>query len=164
MTQPAANEVFEFARVREATITDIRRIHVLAQELLEMSVYAGIKMDDTKFRRTCASLIGSKTGAVFVVVDDEGEVQGFLMGMIDELFFSKARFATDLATYVRKEYRHLAPFMVKRFAKWAFSKTGVKEITLGISSGMDTVDRAGRMYRAIGFKPAGGVYVMQAGG
>ncbi len=161
--QPALQSV-EFARVREATITDIRRIHVLAQELLEMSVYSGIKMDDTKFKRTCASLIGSRNGAVFVVADDEGEVQGFLMGVIDDLFFSRSRFATDLATYVRKEYRHLAPFMVKRFSKWAFSKAGVEEVTLGISSGMDTVDRAGRMYRAIGFKPAGGVYVMRAGG
>ena len=151
------------SRVRLADIGDIKRIHELAKELLEQSVYAGIKMDDTQFKRTVASLIGSKTGAVFVVVDDDDMVHGFLLGIIDTLFFSKARYATDLATYVRAEFRMFAPFMFRRFVTWAKSKPNVAEITLGISSGIGDTGRVGRMYERIGFQPVGGLYVMRVG-
>lgn len=149
------------SRVRLADITDIKRIHELAQELLADSVYAGIKMDDKQFKLTVAGLIGSKTGAVFVIVDEDDTVQGFLLGIIDNLFFSRARYATDLATYVRPAFRAFAPFMFRRFTKWARSKPGVAEITLGISSGIGDTERVGRFYQRLGYQPVGGLYVMR---
>lgn len=139
----------------------MRRIHALAGELLEQSVYAGIKMDDQRFKTTVAALIGSKNGAVFVIVDDDNQPQGFLLGIIDELFFSRSRYATDLAMYVSKPYRIWAPFMVKRFIRWAKSKPLVAEVTLGVSAGIGDTDRIGKLYRRLGFQPVGGIYVMR---
>lgn len=149
--------------VREAKIDDVSQIHALAKELLEQSVYSGIKMDDTRFRTICAHLIGSKSGCV-LVVDDEGSVQGFMMGLIDQLFFSRSRYATDLAVYVREAYRSYAPWMFRRFVNWARSKPLVAEITLGISSGIGDTERTGKMYQTLGFQPVGGLYVMRTDG
>ncbi len=145
--------------IRLADIPDVRAIVELGRELLEQSVYAGIKPDEQKFRMLVAGLIGNKRGAVFVVVDDEDKPQGFLLGIIDELFFSTQRFATDMAVYVREGYRQHAPALYKRFLKWAESKPRVVQITMGISSGMPGIERAGKLYESFGFSPVGGLYM-----
>lgn len=161
--QPAKKQILSSAKVREAGIQDIRRILELGKELLGKSVYAGTEVDDIKFKRACATLIGSKMGCVFVVVDEGNIAQGFILGMVDDLFFSKSKYATDLATYVTDEFRMLAPFMIRRFITWAKSK-GVSEITLGISSGIGDTQRVGRLYERLGFSPVGGMFAMKIGG
>ncbi len=140
---------------------DVKAILKMAHELLSDSAYKGIKMDERKFKLCCAGLIATKNGQVFVIVDDNDEPQGFLMGVIDELFFSRARYATDLAVYTRKSYRHLAPKMFKEFITWAKSKPRVAEISLGISSGIGDIDRVGKMYESLGCRRVGGIYMMR---
>jgi len=147
--------------IREAEVADIGQIHELAKELVAESVYRGIEMDDNQFKRTIATQIGSRAAAVFVVVDYDGAVQGFLVGMVQQLFWSKSKFATDLCTYVRPEARHIGGFMVRRFIKWAKGMPGVVEITLGISSGIGDVARVGRMYERMGLEHVGGLHVMR---
>jgi len=145
--------------IRIADIPDIEEICTLGRELLAQSVYADIKPDESKFRLFVAGLMGNKAGTVLVVVDDNDKPQGFMIGMIDELFFSRQRMATDLAVYVREGYRHLAPRMFREFIKWAESKARVAQITLGISSGIGDAERVGRMYENLGLSQVGGIFV-----
>lgn len=150
--------------VRLADIPDIKEIYKLGKELLELSVYSNIKDDEVKFKTFVAGLMGIKTGTVLVIVDDDDKPQGFMLGIVEELFFSKKRMATDLAVYVREGYRHLAPKMFKEFIKWAESKSRMAQITLGISSGIGDTERVGKMYNSLGFAQTGGIYVKLAGG
>lgn len=147
-------------RVRDGRIVDIPQVLLLAKELLEQSpAYAGIQMNDTKFKRTVAMAISSKLGSVFVIADDDDVAQGFIVGFADELFFSDARYVTDLAVYARECARSHAGFMVRRFIKWARSVKGVRIIPMAISSGIGDVERVGRMYERLGLMLAGGLYV-----
>ena len=147
--------------IRIANVPDVKAIVEIAYELIAESAYDGIKVDESKFRLACAGLMGSKNGLVLVIVDDDDKPQGFLMGIIDELFFSRSRYATDLAVYVRKGYRHLAPRMFKEFIAWAKSKPRIVEITLGVSSGIGNTERIGKMYESLGFASVGGLYMQR---
>jgi hypothetical protein len=147
--------------VREALVPELPAIHELAKELLEKSAYNGIVMDDQKFKRTAAFCLGSALGMALVVVDGEGVPQGFLLGMVDELFFSRSRYASDLCMYVRPPFRSAAPKMIRMFVDWAKTIPGVVQISLGISSGIGNAARTGRMYEHIGFNHVGGIYHMR---
>lgn len=147
--------------IRLADIPDVKHITELGLELLEQSVYQDIKPDTQKFRLLVANMIGSNKGRVLVVVDDDDKPQGFLLGMIDDLFFSQSRYATDLAFYIREGYRHLAPRMVKDFIAWATGKPKVVHIAMGVSSGVGDVSRIGRMYEGLGMTAVGGIYVLE---
>lgn len=144
--------------VRLADIPDIDALCELGRELLEQSVYAGIKPDEYKFKTLLAGLMGSKNGTVLVVTDDDNQPQGFLLGMVDELFFSREKYATDLAVYARKAYRQYVPAMYRRFVKWASNRPKVVQISMGISSGIGDAERIGRMYELMGFDRTGGLY------
>lgn len=147
------------SKIRVADIPDMDDIVELARELLSQSVYANIKPDEEKFKRLVAGMMGINTGAVLLVVDDEDKPQGFLLGVIDELFFSRKRQATDLAVYVRDGHRHLAPQLFKAFIEWASSKARVEQITLGVSSGIGDPNRVGKMYESLGLAQVGGIFV-----
>ena len=147
--------------VREARIDDINDIHTLALELVSESVYKGIPMDDQQFKRMVATSIGSRSSIVFVVVDSNDKPVGFLIGMVEQLFWSRKKFASDLCTYVRPEARHVGGFMVRRFIRWAKKMPGVVEVTLGLSSGIGDTERIGMMYERMGLSRVGGLYVMR---
>jgi hypothetical protein len=144
--------------IRLGDIPDIDAIVELALEVKEQSVYAGIKLDNHKFRLLVASMMGDKTSRVIVIVDDDDRPQGFLLGLVEELFFSRSRYATDLAVYVRKGYRNLAPAMFKQFMQWAKTKPRVVRIMFGISSGVGDPARTGKMYQSLGLSLCGGIY------
>lgn len=147
------------ATIRKADIPDMDAICELARELLEKSIYNSIKPDDAKFRMFVAGLMGNKGGIVLVIVDRNDVPQGFLIGILEELFFSRQRMATDLAVYVRDGYRNLAPRLFKTFIEWAESKSRVAQITLGISSGIGDPERVSKMYENLGFAQVGSINV-----
>lgn len=149
-------------RVREARIQDLPQIVILAKELLEQSPpYAGIEMNEVKFKRSASMVMASKLGAAFVIADDNDIAQGFIMGHADDLFFADGRCVTDMAIYARESARSYGGFMVRRFVKWARTIAGVKMIPMAISSGMGDIDRVGAMYEALGGVRAGGLYFMR---
>jgi len=144
--------------IRLADIPDIDEICKLGSELLAQSVYSDIKPDESKYRLFVAGLMGTKKGAVFVAVDDDDKPQGMLFGLIDDLFFSRYCYATDVAFYVREGYRHLVPALMKRFMSWAEGKPRVMYISLGISSGTGDLARVGELYEKFGLERVGGIY------
>jgi len=147
--------------LRLGDVPDIKAIWELAVELRDDSSYAGIKADKEKFTRLVANMMNDKTSRVIVVVDDNDQPQGFLLGLVEELFWSRSRYGTDLAVYVRKGYRHLVPRMFKEFIKWAESKPRVVRIMFGLSSGVGSEERTGKMYTTLGLSSVGGIYMKE---
>ncbi len=144
--------------IRLGDIPDMKAICDLGQELLDQSVYEGIPPDESKFKRLVAGMMGSNNGLVLVVVDDDDNPQGILLGMIDELFFSRYRVVTDLAVYIRKGYREWAPRLIKRLEAWGREKPRVIGASLGISSGIGDFKRIGRMYELQGLHQVGSIH------
>jgi len=145
--------------IKTADIPDMDAICELASEMHEQSIYSDIKPDETKFRLFVAGIMGSKGGIVLLIVDEDDKPQGFFLGVLEELFFSRQRMATDIAIYVREDYRHLAPRLVKTFVTWAESKARVVRITLGLSSGIGDPERTAKMYGKLGFEQIGSINV-----
>ncbi len=145
--------------IRSGDIPDMDAICELASEMHDQSIYSDIKPDETKFRLFVAGIMGSKGGIVLLIVDEDDKPQGFFLGVLEELFFSRQRMATDIAVYVRESYRHLAPRLVKTFVTWAESKARVARITLGLSSGIGDPERTGKMYGNLGFMKIGSIHV-----
>lgn len=133
----------------------------LALELFEKSAetYDNIKPEKLKFRKLVGNMMLSKNGRVWVVVDDNDELQGYFLGMVTEFFFSNDKYATDVSIYVRDKYLNHAPKMINRFIKWAESKPKVRQVKLGVSSGMATSERTGKFYESMGFDNVGGLYI-----
>lgn len=149
--------------IRLADIPDVRRIYELGLELLESSAYQGIKYDEVKFKTFVAGLIGSKNGRVLVVVDDNDVPQGFFLGIVDDLFFSRMRFATDMAVYITKGYRRYAYRLYKTFIQWAKTKPRMYEIMFAQSSGMGDHDRWCKLMIKLGLTQQGSIYTMRVG-
>lgn len=149
--------------IRLADIPDVNPILELGYELLNESEYVGVKMDDSKFKMTIAGLIGHKRGIVLAVVDDNNVAQGFIAGIVEEYGFSRARFATDMWTYIRKPYRRYAYRLYKRFIAWAKTKPRVAYIEMAQSSGGDGYESWCKLMEILGFKKVGSIYMMRVG-
>ena len=147
--------------IRLGDVPDISAIWDLAIELRDQSTYTGIKADKEKFTRMVAGMMGDKTSSVIVIVDDDNKPQGFILGLVEELFSSRSRYGTDLAVYVREGYRRYAPRMFKEFIDWAESKPRVVRVILGLSSGIGTEERTGKMYNQLGLSSVGGLYMKE---
>jgi len=147
--------------IRLADIPDIKHIYKLGLELISDGHYKGISHDESKFKTIVASLIGSKLGRVYVVVDGNNVPQGFLLGIIDDLFFSRMRFATDMATYIRDGYRQYAYRMYKSFIEWAKSKPRMFEISFAQSSGMGDHEKWCKLMEKLGLERNGSFYTMK---
>ena len=147
-------------RVRIAGLEDMDAIVALGHELLESSASAGIPVNEVKFRKLVGTLIVAKEGWVHVVADSFNTPVGYLMGLVDALYYSDKKFATDMGIYVREEAQGMGYYLVKAFLRWAWSRTGVVQIILGISSGVD-LERTGALYEAMGGIHVGGIYIFK---
>lgn len=153
-------EVDTRPKVRHATMGDMAGIFEVSQDLLEQSVYSDLEMDKPVYRRLISDCINSKKAIAMVVVDGNNDVQGFLFGIVDQIFFTKLKYATDIVTYVKPQYAAQSPIIVKRFIAWGKKWPSVRKIMMGISSGMDTDGRTGQMYERLGLECVGGIYMM----
>ncbi len=147
--------------IRLADIPDIKHIYKLGLELISDGAYKGIKHDEQKFKTTVAGLIGSKLGRVYVVVDDADIPQGFFLGIVDDLFFSRYRYATDMAVFIRKGFRQYAYRLYKLFIEWAKTKPRLFEISFAQSSGMGDHLKWCKLMERLGLERNGSFYTMR---
>ena len=144
--------------IRLGDLPDMTKIVELGMELLENSDYHGIKPDKLKFRKLVGSMMVSKRGRVWVVVDDDDKPQGFLLGMVDELFFSRSMYATDIAVYIREGYRQHAFKLYKNFIDWALLKPKVVDVSLAKSSGIIGLEEWEKLMEYLGLHKVGSLY------
>lgn len=145
--------------IREATTDDIGRILELGADLKVQSPTMP-SINPQKARKNLAFFMNSKRCAVFVA-ERAGEVVGFIVGGIEDNWFSDEQSVTDVAFYVLPRHRVYAVGLVKRLRSWGQSFPRVKDITLGISSGLDPNERTGRMYQHLGLQRVGGIFIQK---
>lgn len=148
-------------RIREADIPDMDAIVTLARELHQMSRYKNVKPEEKQFKLTVANLMGSKNGRVMLVVDENDEPQGFMISVIMELWFSRQKYCTDFATYVREGHRQHAFRLYRDCIKWAKTKPKVIDIDFSRSSGIDDNGRWDLMMDRLGLEKAGTIWTMR---
>jgi len=91
-----------------------------------------------------------------------GKFQGIMMGYVTPFMFSPKIMANESCLFVRqqaKERTKIGSKLVKEFVAWAKSKEAVL-IQAGDIACIDSL-AIDRFYRAMGFKRAGGIYVME---
>lgn len=138
--------------IRKATCDDIPAILALGKEL-HAKVGGLPEMDMNGCRQLLAQAIFHKRRLVLVAVKD-GVITGFFFGMIEELFFSKSHYASDVAIYATDGMS--GALMIRRFIRWA-KAMGVTQIQLGVSSGLN-IDRTDTLYQKLGLKRVGALY------
>lgn len=139
--------------IRRATIEDFPQWSELCQRLLAKTPYAGIPPDMPTAAKLYGQCINSKLGCVLVA--DHGRLTGTILGVAQELWWSRKRYATDLLFYSESPGDGLK--LLRGFLTWAWSLPSVVEVTLGQSSGLD-IERTGILYERVGLTRMGSIY------
>lgn len=141
--------------IREANFNDIDEIMRIGDELIQVSEYVDMPIEPHLCRRNLAMMIGSKK--FFSVVDEvNGQLYGFMFGVIDSVFWSTVKYATDIVIFSKT---NSGIKMIKQFDTWAKSNGAIKSI-MAVTSGVDK-DRTAKLYVALKASHVGGVFVKE---
>lgn len=142
--------------VRQATAADVDALLALGRIMhAEAPALRGSSFDETKVRRVLNAVIDG--GAAFVHEDVCGAIDGGLVGMVLERWYSTDKVATDLGVFVKPDKRggFIAYRLVRAFVTWSTARA--LPIEMGASTGV-APEVADRLYTAIGFERIGGAY------
>lgn len=137
--------------IRAATIADTEDLLELARAMhAESPRFQRHEFSEAKAVAMIEHLVEQSTGALFVATVGDHCV-GMIAGLMGELFFSRAKYATDLVVFVTSEHRgsSMVVRLVKAFERWAID-AGASEILLGVSTGVAT-DRTVALYERLGY-------------
>lgn len=143
--------------IREARTIDLPGfIELVHRFRAELSTYPGCPVDRKSlvhvFGRCCNS-----AQALALVAEHDGEITGALLAILQPLWWSEAKEATDAMIYAEHPgdgYR-----MAKRYVRWAWRQPKVQIVTMAHSAGGD-LEQAARLHRVLGLEPIG--YISQA--
>lgn len=136
--------------IRAATHTDV-------PDLIELG--AMMHAESPRFRRLMfrpdkleAMARPLMDNGIVLLAEDRGRVVGMAIGAVIEQFFTDAKLAVDLAVYVVPSHRG-GPWFVKLIKAFEAKavELGAAEITLGISTGLQT-ERTARLYEKMGYR------------
>ena len=142
--------------IRHGTHADIPAIIKIGQQVIDASKTYSSPVDKDKASYMLRRAINDRQMALFVA-EKAGQVVGFFIGLTDEHWFSKERYATDIGFCVLPEHAEQGVWLLRRFMRWAKS-AGLSSIQLGLSTGLDVDGRTGQMYQAHGFSKVGGIF------
>ena len=142
--------------IREFEPKDAEAFIGLGKWLQENSDYKECGFDPAKVFMLFVAVI-ENPDYFGVMVEENGEIIGAFFGMVQEYYFSRNRFASDLGFGLLPAHRHLAktvlPRMTDAFEKWAKS-VGSMEISISTSS-MAHGDKLMSLLNSIGYKTVG---------
>jgi len=139
--------------LRPANVSDVHEVIALCKSEHVRGSYSHIEIDENKFKRLFAAMVCSKQAFVWVA-EYEGEITAIIMGIIDEVFFSRKKYATDILFVSRRG----GGYLIKRFIKWARDNPSVIDIRMGVSSDSGDPERVGKLYEGLGLNKIGGLY------
>ena len=145
--------------IRKAEFKDVSGIMEVAKDAHEKSLSSSVAIDPKTLRNNLQVCILSAEHFV-LVVELEGEIEGVFIGVTHQLWYSKKKQATDLFFYVTEKGTGWGAKMMRRFISWAKESPGVKEIMLGISSGIGDTDRARKLYERMGAVKIGDNFIL----
>ncbi len=144
--------------IRDAAVADWPAVAELGERLIDKTPYAGRAPLDRKAALGVYGMCISSAMGFAMVAERDGEVTGILMAVADQLWFSKARFVSDLVFYV-EDGRSGLP-LLRAMVEWAWTMPKVIEITCAQSS-MIRADKLDALYRRCGFENRGGIWTLQ---
>lgn len=152
--------------IRPATPSDLPAIKALLLCALDESAQALPAYDEARVERVLEILMNSGHGYCKVLVADEGaeagQIVGLLMGVLVELWYSRARQATDLLFYLKPGYRGRGGLRLLRdFLRWARGFCDCEQIFLGVSIGGQAAERTEALYTRLGFQRVGAGFLTQ---
>ena len=145
--------------IRKAEFKDVSGIMEVAKDAHEKSLSNSVAIDPKTLRNNLQVCILSAEHFV-LVVELEGEIEGVFIGVTHQLWYSKKKQATDLFFYVTEKGTGWGAKMMRRFISWAKESPGVKEIMLGISSGIGDADRTRKLYERMGAVKIGDNFIL----
>ena len=148
--------VSAWAMIREATVNDAPAIWRLAQEVHSTAYYSSIPLSEQKCKRLISMMIGSPTQFAWLA-ERGGEIQGVLLGGVDEILWSTKKEASDILFYVRNTAKGDGVRLARQFIGWARNIPSVYLVGLSVSTG--NPDEAERLYEGLGLRRLGGIYV-----
>jgi hypothetical protein len=141
-------------QVRRASLTDIPRLTELFLRLKRSGPYGFIPHDLECARKMMRHCIGNPQ-RWFGVVDVNGEIHAALMGGVEQFWWSKRRYASDLAFF--SQVPRGGELLISAFCSWAWKQRGVVEVLLGQSSG-DALEATRSLFASLNFEEAGGIF------
>jgi len=152
--------------IRPAKFGDITRMAELMTEMHQKSIYADrcgldIKLSKALFFN-CIQKHGHlhEGGARVVVAEKAGQVEGFLIGMLERVYHVGDKLmATDLffCTSEAADPRD-ASRLIDDFLKWAKGNPAVVEVLMGVTNAIGDYSRAEKLYSRKGLSRCGVMY------
>lgn len=142
--------------IRRATIADFPQWRALGARLLARTPYAHIPIDQQSVAGVFGKCCNSKLACCFVA-EHEGRITGTIAGVVEELWFARRRYASDLLFVA--ETPGDGPRLLQAFVEWAWTVPNVAEVTCGQSSGIEVQAMDG-LYRWAGLHKVGAIYTM----
>lgn len=153
--------------MRPAIFGDVPRIVELLVELHPHTIYAGrCNVSEEVAHRTLRALVGrnghtNDGGAcVLVEVDDAGEVQGFIVGLLSRVYFIGNKFeANDVYLHLTDKAPTGALMrLISGYVGWADANPLVVDVKLSWSNALPSGERMASIYERLGFVRSGEVY------
>lgn len=152
--------------IRSAKFADIPQLVDLLCEMHLASKYAGKVGVSRKAAQAllqqCITRHGGQHegGALVTVIEVAGEVQAFIVGMLDRVYHIGDRLAAnDVYLYARPVAGVTAARrLLKAYVAWAEANPKVFEIRLSWTDTMEGADRIGDVYEKMGFRRCGAIY------
>ena len=145
--------------IRKAENKDISGIMELVKEAHSSSISRFVKLDPKTVRTNVQVCILSAEHFV-VVAELDGKIEGAMIGVTHQLWYSRKKQATDLFFYVTEEGIGVGANLMRRFISWAKDNPGVKEIMLGTTSGIGDVERTKKLHERMGAMRIGDTFVL----
>lgn len=140
--------------IRRATLSDVEPMIDALMRTKRRSVYATVTVDKDMARKTIRQCI-SAPQAYAAITEHGGQISGVLLGIKEQLWFSRMSEAKDLVYHAARasDLRDL----LEDFCAWAWKDQRVCAVLVGQSSGVQ-VERTTGVIRAQGFDLVGGVF------
>ncbi len=143
--------------VREASTEDTFDILILAKEFSKEAPETH-KWNKQKTENFIVSAI-ENTNATILVLEQDDDIVGAIVGLLNEMYMSQTLVATELAWFVSKEYRGKkgSLMLIKEFENWA-KNNGANYICMGDIEGIASLQN---LYLRKGYKKCETTYMKE---
>ena len=147
-----------------ATPEDLVKLTTIGVTMfMESPHYSRFTYDPGKVFDILSLCVGTEKGVAVVLRDDNGEVVGGLIGVVEEHWFGHSKMAYDIAFFILPEYRHgrWGIKLIQAFVESAKEK-GADEVQLTNTSGVMS-ERVEKLIEYCDFTRVGGMFYKVTG-
>lgn len=145
--------------IRTGKFKDINGMIRVCHLAHEESVSMHVPIDEAELRKTLQVIVNSREHCCFVTEID-GQIEGLMLGVSNPLWYSRKKQAADLFLYTTEKGRGTGHLLMRRYISWAKRQPGVKEIMIGINSGID-YERTIELYKRMGATQIGAMFYIE---